>query len=95
MELVTLLEQQPEVETISYHLNYFGILNTLDGASELVMIRGIDPERENKINTFFTKKLGQIWQLKIWICRTWISSSSKAKLDVGGDFTLSTVTSDG
>jgi len=96
MELVTLLEQQPEVETISYHLNYFGILNTLDGASELVMIRGIDPERENKINTFFTKKLGQDLAAKdLGFAELGLALARKAKLDVGGDFTLSTVTSDG
>ncbi|TAH50611.1 MAG: ABC transporter permease [Treponema sp.] len=95
-DLVALLESQGEVETVSAHLNYFGILDTASGDSELVMVRGVDPERENGINTFFTRKSGRdLVAGDLGFAELGLALARKANLDVGSDFSLSTVSSDG
>lgn len=51
------LAQQPEVAAVSPRLDYWALLNA-GSESSLVQVRGVIPEQENLINTFFTHKEG-------------------------------------
>ncbi|MBN2352996.1 MAG: ABC transporter permease [Spirochaetales bacterium] len=57
--MMKLVDGLPGVEAVSPHLDYFAVLETGKGPSGLVMVRGVIPERENQVNTFFTRKLGK------------------------------------
>ncbi|MCX7656073.1 FtsX-like permease family protein [Treponema sp. J25] len=95
-ELIALLESQNEVEAVSPHFNFFGVLHTREGISELVMIRGVDPDRENKLNTFFTRKVGKDLHVNdIEFAELGIQLAQRTNLSVNDEFSLSTVAADG
>ncbi|MCX7655978.1 MAG: FtsX-like permease family protein [Treponemataceae bacterium] len=95
-KLIDILRKHPEVEVVSPHLTFFGILETEKGVSELVMVRGVDPEAENRLNTFFTRKAGKDLGVKdLGMAELGFELARKTALNVGSTFWLTTITAEG
>lgn len=58
-ELEKFLSSLEEVQVVSPHLLFWGVADAGQGRSALVEVRGVLPEQENLINTFFTYKNGR------------------------------------
>ena len=71
-EAVDWLDKQDEVDTVSPLLTYWAVVDVPGRASTLVNVRGVIPERENIVNSFFTRKSGQD-----------LFSDDKAKAELG------------
>jgi len=95
-KLVTLLEQLEEVEVVVPYLTFFGILETPTGNSELVMVRGVKPEAERQLTTFFTRKLGKdLTDQDRGMAELGFELARKTGLEIGSEFWLTTITADG
>ena len=95
-ELVAWLDQQPEVDTCSPHLAFWGVADSGSAKSALVKIVGVIPERENRVNTFFTKKQGQdLYSGDTAAAELGVSLAEKLKLNAGDPLFLSTVAANG
>lgn len=94
LDLVALLESQGEVGTVSAHLNYFGILDTASGDSELVMVRGVE-QRTGSTPFLRGNREGISWR-EISVSPNWDwRSRGKRTSTWGVNSSPSTVSSDG
>ncbi len=71
-EIMELVKKDPRVEVVSKRLEFWGVLQSEGGEGKVVNIRGIQPENESMIFTFFTKKSGRE-----------LSSKSTGELEIG------------
>lgn len=90
------LDKQPEVDTVSPHLEFWGVADTGVSRSALVKIIGVIPERENLINTFFTKKLGMdLFSTDRAAAELGMTLATTMGVKVGDSLYLSTIAANG
>jgi putative ABC transport system permease protein len=95
-ELASWLDSQAEVETVTPHLDFWAVADNGRGTSALVKVRGIVPERENKMNTFFTIKKGSdLYTGAGAQAELGVSLADALDVGIGDVFSLSTVMADG
>lgn len=71
-EIIELINEDPRVSIATKRLEFWGVLQSEGGEGKVVNIRGIQPENESLIFTFFTKKNGRE-----------LSSKSSGELEIG------------
>ncbi len=94
--LTAFLENLPGVAVVSPHQIFWGVVDAGPGGSSLVEVRGVLPEKENIINTFFTYKSGRDLSVRDPLgAEIGKTLAQNLKLEPKADFYLSTITPQG
>jgi len=95
-KIIREIEKDKDVVVATPRVRVWGILNTMDGRSQRVLIRGVVPEKESIINTFITRRQGN--ELKAGDFDKAVVGGTLAdrlKLSLGSDITVTTIDADG
>lgn len=95
-EIIELINKDPRVLITAKRLEFWGVLQSDGGEGKVVNIRGIQPEKESLIFTFFTKKDGRELSSKsIGELEIGTPLAVKEGLNIGDYLFLTTITNSG
>jgi putative ABC transport system permease protein len=95
-EVMKFLKSLPNVVVVTPRLDYMALMNTPDGRSKIVNVRGVIPEEEGLIATFVTHKEGISLRSKDKdSVEVGYTLSKEMDLKLGGQFFLTVVKVDG
>jgi putative ABC transport system permease protein len=95
-EIMKVIKKDKRVDVVTPRLRVWGMINTMEGKSQTISLRGIVPDNEALINTFITNKTGkELTNRAAYEIEIGGVLAEEIGLQVGDNCVITTVSADG